>query len=42
MVSCKNRNSSYRGKFDPNFDQGKRDFVRVSWVFELSEFKLTE
>ena len=25
-----------------NFDQGKRNLVRVSGVFELSEFKLTE
>ncbi len=42
VASCKNRNSSYRGKFDPNFDQGKRNLVRVSGVFELSEFELTE
>ena len=25
-----------------NFDQGKRNVVRVSGVFELSEFALTE
>ena len=25
-----------------NFDQGKRNLVRVSGVFELSEFELTE
>ncbi len=42
VASCKNRNSSYRGKFDPSFDQGKRNLVRVSGVFELSEFELTE
>ncbi len=39
---AENRNSSYRGKFDPNFVQGKRNLVRVSGVFELSEFELTE
>ena len=25
-----------------NFDQGKRNLVRVSGVFKLSEFELTE
>ncbi len=30
------------GKFDPNFDQEKQNLVRVSGVFELSEFELTE
>ena len=25
-----------------NFDQGKQNLVRVSGVFELSEFELTE
>ncbi len=38
----KNRNSSYLRKFDPNFDQGKRNLIRVSGVFELSDLELTE
>ena len=29
----------FRGKFQSNFDQGKRKLVRVSWEFELSEFE---
>ena len=33
------RNSSYRGKFQWNFDQsGKENLVRVSGEFELSRF----
>ena len=40
--SYKNQNSSYRGKFQWLFDQGKGYLVRVSWVFELSGFELTE
>ena len=31
-------NSSYRGKFQENFDQGKENLVRVSGEFELSRF----
>ncbi len=38
----KNQNSSYRGKFDPTFDQGKQNLVRVSREFKLSEFGLTK
>ena len=41
-MNCKNRDLSYRGKFDPNFDQGKQNYVRVSRVFELYKFQLTE
>ena len=33
-------NSSYRGKFEWNFDQRKWNLVRVSGEFELSEFEL--
>ena len=40
--SHKNQNSSYRGKFQGNFDQGKVNLVRVSQEFELSKFELTE
>ena len=40
--SYKNQNSSYRGKFQWIFDQGKENLVRVSGEFELSEFELTE
>ena len=32
-------NSSYRGKFQWNFDQGKGNFVQVSREFKLSEFE---
>ena len=35
-------NSSYRGKFQWRFDQGKGVLVRVSGEFELSEFEITE
>ncbi len=42
VAICKNQNSSYRGKFDPNFDREKRNLVRVCGEFELSEFELTE
>ena len=39
----KNRNSSYWGKFQWNFDQGKGNLDRVSSEeFEFSEFELTE
>ena len=34
-------NSSYWGKFQWNFDQGKGNLVQVSRKFELSEFKLS-
>ena len=34
-------NSSYWGKFQWNFDQGKGNLVRVSREFELSEFALS-
>ena len=34
------RNSSYRSKFQWNFDQGKGNLVWVSGEFELSEFEL--
>ena len=34
-------NSSYRAKFQWNFDQGKGNLVRVSREFELSEFALS-
>ena len=34
-------NSSYRGKFQWNFDQGKGNLVQVSREFELSEFELS-
>ena len=37
--SYKNQNSSYRAKFQWNFDQGEVTLVRVSEEFELSEFK---
>ena len=37
VVSFKNQNSGYRGKFQWNFDQGKRNLVRISGEFELSE-----
>ena len=40
--SCKNQNSSYRGKFHQNFDQGKSNLVLVSEEFELSELELTD
>ena len=40
--SYKNQNSSYRGKFQWIFDQGKENLVRVSGEFELSEFEFTE
>ena len=40
--SYKNQNSSYWGRFQWNFDQGKGNLVRVSGKVELSEFKLTE
>ena len=33
-------NSSYRGKFQLNCDEGKGNFVRVNGEFELSEFEL--
>ena len=33
--------SSYRGKFQWNFDQGKEKLVRVSREFELSELELS-
>ena len=36
------KNSSYRGKFQWNFDQGKGNLVRVSREFELTELELTE
>ena len=37
-----NQNSSYWGKFQWNFDQGKGNLDRVSSEeFELSEFELT-
>ena len=39
MVSYMNQNSSYRGN---DFDQRKRNLVRVGGEFELSEFELTE
>ena len=38
VVSYANQNLSYR----VHFDQGKRNLVRVSGEFELSEFKLTK
>ena len=34
-------NSSYRCKFQRNFDQGKGNLVRVRGEFELSEFELS-
>ena len=34
-------NSSYRGKFQWNFDQGKGNLVLVSGEFELSDFELS-
>ena len=34
-------NSSYRGKFQWYFDQGKGNLVRVSGEFELSEFEFS-
>ena len=34
-------NSSYRGKFQWNFDQGKEKLVRVSGESESSEFELS-
>ena len=37
--SYKNQNSSYRAKFQWNFDQGEVTLVRVSEEFKLSEFK---
>ena len=40
--SYQNQNSSYRGKFNWNVDQGKGNLVRISEEFELSEFELTE
>ena len=40
--SYKNKNLSYRGKFQWIFDQGKWNVVRVSGEFKLSEFELTK
>ena len=40
--SYKNQNLSYWGKFQQNFDQGKKYLARASKEFDLSEFKLTE
>ena len=37
-----NENSSYEGKFQFDFHQGKWNVVRVSGEFESSEFKLTK
>ena len=37
--SYKNQNSSYRGKFKRNFDQGKGNLVRVCGEYELTEYK---
>ena len=37
VVSFKNQNSGYRGKFQWNCDKGKRNLVRISEEFELSE-----
>ena len=37
--SYKNQNSSYRAKFQWNFDQEEVTLVRVSEEFELCEFK---
>ena len=34
-------NSSYRGKFQRNFDQGKGNLGQVSRELELSKFKLS-
>ena len=42
VVSWNNQNSSCRGKFQWNFDQGKRNVFRVSGEFELSKFELSE
>ena len=37
VVSFKNQNSGYRGKVQWNFDKGKRNLVRSSEEFEVSE-----
>ena len=37
--SYKNQNSSNRGKFQWNFDEGKESLVRVIGELELSEFE---
>ena len=42
-LGYKHQNSSYWGKFQWNFDQGKGNLDRVSSEeFEFSEFELTE
>ena len=40
--SYKDQNSSYQGKFQWNFDQGKGNLVWVSRELKLSEFELTK
>ena len=40
--SYKNKNLSYRGKFQWIFDQGEENWIWVGEKFELSEFELTE
>ena len=40
--SYKNENSSYQGKFQWIFNQGKWNVVQVSGEFESSEFELTK
>ena len=40
VVTCKNQNSSYRGKFSTR--ETNRNSVRLSGEFELSESELTE
>ena len=39
-MEWQNQNSSYRGKFRLDFDQGKGHLVRVSEEFEFSGFYL--
>ena len=40
LVSSKNQNSS--SGIELKFDQRKRNLVRVSWEYELSEFELSK